>query len=35
VADAGAAVASTSVAMMPVAMRWVLVMSTCLLWFCD
>ena len=35
VADAGVAVASASVAMMPAAMRWVLVMSTCLLWFRD
>jgi hypothetical protein len=35
VAKAGAAVASASVATMPVAMRWVVVISTCLLWFVD
>jgi hypothetical protein len=35
VAEAGAAVASASVATMPVAMRWVVDMSTCLLWLVD
>jgi len=35
VAEAGAAVASASVATMPVAMRWVGVISTCLLWLGD